>query len=314
MSAHPVLFCVTLTLWSGTGSAQSPASVDTAALQRLLVAEDARGTGAIGLGPLLTALTGTDTLLRRLSVRGLGRLQRPELGRVLLPFLSDTLPAIRAEAANAIAQSMRGVRRGTTTSDTARLTTREAAAALTHRLSTETEARVVDALGQSLGRLPLADSAAARDAENAIRARLQTQATPGLVHGMYTLARVRRTTGNLTPASALLLRRAAISAPDTTVRRLALLTLAVAAGLDSATAMHAIRDRDDEARRMVLRGSGSLSPPLRRILIRRAQADSSTIVRLETVAAARLGDTPPDCAPILSATRDREPYVVLTAI
>ena len=314
MLARPLLFCAALALSSRQVAAQTPALVDTAALQRLLVAEDARGTGRDGLGPLMAALTSTDTLLRRLAVRGLGRFQRPELGRILLPSLTDTLPAVRAEAANAIAQSMRDVRRGATTSDSARLTTRDAAAALSRAISTETDARVVDALAQSLGRLPLADSAAARDAEEAIRARFQAQATPGLVHGLYTLARVRRATGNLTRPSVVLLRREAITAPDTTVRRLALLTLAVAAGLDSATAVHAIRDRDDETRRMALRGSGSLSPALRKTLIRRAQADSSTIVRLEAIAAARLGDNPPDCAPILAATHDREPYVVLTAI
>jgi hypothetical protein len=49
---------------------------DTAALQRLLVAEDARGTGSEGLEPLLTALEGGDTLMRRLAVRGRGRVPR----------------------------------------------------------------------------------------------------------------------------------------------------------------------------------------------------------------------------------------------
>jgi len=65
---------------------------------------------------------------------------------------------------------------------------------------------------------------------------------------------------------------------------------------------------------MTLRGAGALSPRLRAALIRRARADPSTIVRVEAIAAARLGDAPPDCAPILAATRDREPYVALTAI
>ena len=59
---------------------------------------------------LLAALGGRDPLLRRVAIRGLGRLQRPELGRTLLPSLSDSLPLLRAEAANAIAQSMRGKR------------------------------------------------------------------------------------------------------------------------------------------------------------------------------------------------------------
>ncbi len=309
-----LLLCVALTLSAPPGVAQSASTVDTAALQRLLVAEDARGTARGGLGPLMAALTSSDTLLRRLAIRGLGRLQRPDLGRVLLQSLADSMPTLRAEAANAVAQSLRRVRRSDTTSDRALLGTREAAAVLARALSTEQDLQVVDALAQSLGRLPLSDSAAARAAENAIRARLQAQATPGLVHGLYTLARARRATGNLTAETVVLLRSASGSAPDTTVRRLALLTLAVAGGLDSATAVRAARDGDDEARRMMLRGTGSLSPVFRRVLIRRAQSDTSTIVRIEAIAAARLGAAPPDCGPILAATRDPNPYVVLTAI
>ena len=304
-----------LALWPGLSRAQAPAPVptDTAALQRLLVAEDARGTGRDGLDPLLAALGSSDTLLRRLAVRGLGRFQRPELGRRLLPSLADPVPSVRAEAANAVAQSLRRVRRSAAPADTAQLGTREAAARLGRALAGETDPLVVDALGQSLGRLPLPDTASARAAEQAIRARFATSMTPGLAHGLYTLARVRRATGNLEPASVALLRTAA-AVPDTVVRRLALLTLAAAEGLDSATAVRAARDPDDETRRMMLRGTGALSAAQRAALVRRALVDPSTIVRVEAVAAARLGADPPDCAPILTATRDRELYVVIAAI
>src|SRR3954471_18677715 len=98
-----------LALWPQSGTCQTTvaSAVDTAALQRLLSSEDARGKGGDSLAPLLSSLTGTDTLLRRVAIRGLGRLQRPELGRLLLPFLADSLPPVRAEAANAIAQSLR---------------------------------------------------------------------------------------------------------------------------------------------------------------------------------------------------------------
>jgi hypothetical protein len=103
-------------------------------LQRLLVAEDARGTGRNGIAPLLEALGGGDTLLRRLAVRGLGRLQRPELGRVLLPLLTDSVPAVRGEAANAIAQSLRRSKRNEPAPDSARLGVGEAARVLTTAL------------------------------------------------------------------------------------------------------------------------------------------------------------------------------------
>jgi cyclophilin family peptidyl-prolyl cis-trans isomerase/HEAT repeat protein len=309
------LLCVALAFRPGPACAQAPdpAPLDTTALQRLLVAEDARGTGPGGLGPLLLALRAPDTLLRRVAVRGLGRLQRPDLGRILLPSLADPVPAVRGEAANAVAQSMRRSKRGAATGDNSGLGTTEAAAALTRALATEADGRVVDALGQSLGRLPLADSAAARGAEAAIRTRFAATMTPGLAHGLYTLVRARKATGNLDPASLALLRRGA-AAPDTVVRRLSLLTLAAADGLDSATAARAILDPDDETRRMVLRGSGALSAGQRGALVRRALADPSTIVRVQAVAAARLGGDPPDCASLLTAARDGEPYVALAAI
>src|SRR5262245_63950572 len=101
---------VLILLAPGAVTAQGPAPLpDTTALQRLLAAEDARGTGPGGLAPLLDARTSSDTLLRRLAVRGLGRMQRPALGRLLLPLLRDSVPAVRAEAATAIAQSLRRV-------------------------------------------------------------------------------------------------------------------------------------------------------------------------------------------------------------
>jgi len=298
---------------AAAGQTRAPAPTDTTALQRVLVAEDARGTGADGIHPLLAALESRDTLLRRVAVRALGRLQRPELGARLLPLLSDPDPSLRAEAANALAQSLRNVRRGAPT-DSAQGYVRAAASAITRALTGETDPAVTDALGQSLGRLPFADSTAARRAERTIAGRLAKQSTAGLVHGLYTLARARRATGDPAFSTVALLRRIATQSPDTMVRRLALRTLATADGLDSATGIRAFRDRDDEVRRMVLRGSGPLPAGVRAALVRRGLADPSTIVRVEAVTASRFGDGPHDCGAILAATRDREPYVALAAI
>ncbi|HEX3275042.1 MAG TPA: peptidylprolyl isomerase [Gemmatimonadales bacterium] len=305
-------------LTAQTASSPGPSAAvapDSAVLQRLLVAEDARGTGRDGLTPLLDAAHDPDTLLRRLAVRGLGRLQRPELGRFLLASLSDPIPAVRAEAANAVAQSLRRTRRADPEpADSASLGTRQAAAALSAALGTEPSAEVIDALGRSLGRLPLPDSAAARAAEAAIRSRFATQRSAGLAHGLYTLARARRATGTLEPATVRLLRGAAVEPGDTVVRRLALLTLAASGGLDSATAVRTMEDRDDEIRRMTLRGAGALSASLRSHLIARALSDSSPIVRTEVAVTVRLGDSLPDCGPLLALTRDRNPYVGIAAI
>ncbi|MFL5514966.1 MAG: HEAT repeat domain-containing protein [Gemmatimonadales bacterium] len=307
---------VMILLAPGTGTAQPPAQQpDTTTLQRILAAEDARGTGPDGLTPLLDARSSPDTLLRRLAVRGLGRMQRPELGRLLVPLLRDSIPAVRAETATAIAQSMRRVpRTDSVKAQSAAFSTREAARALTEALAAEAAPEVRDALAQSLGRLALPDSASAREAEGAIRATLERQQSAGVIHGLYTLARSRKATGNLDAGSVALLRHGALASPDTMVRRLALRTLAAAGGLDSATAVGAIHDRDDESRRMTLRGSGDLSPTLRAALVRTGFRDSSVIVRIEAVAAARLGDGPPDCRPIVEGTRDPVPAIALTAV
>ena len=61
------------------------------------------------------------------------------------------------------------------------------------------------------------------------------------------------------------------------------------------------------------RQSGGPSPR-RAALVRDGFRDSSLIVRTEAIAAARLGDGPPDCRPILAATTDRVPAVALTAV
>src|SRR5262249_155721 len=123
-----------------------------------------------------------------------------------------------------------------------------------------------------------------------------------------------KATGNLGDESMALLRTVALASPDTLVRRLALRSLAAAGGLDSATAARAIRDRDDESRRMTLRGAGTLSPGFPPPLLRAGCRDSSAIVRIGAIAAARLGDGPPDCRPILAATKDPVPAVALTAV
>lgn len=307
-------FLMAVTPRSSTAQAPNPSTVDTAGLQRILAAEDERGTGPDGLAPLLAALQGPDSLLRRVAVRGLGRFQRPELGRLLLPFLADSSPSLRAEAANAIAQSLRRVPRGAPAGDSTQLGTREAATELGRALAAERDPAAADALAQSLGRLLLPDTASARAAEAAIRSRLVTQASAGVVHGLYTLARARRATGPLDDASIALLRRAALGSADTAVRRLAILALAAGGGFDSATAVRAARDPDEQTRRMVLVGARALPAGIRTALVRAAAADPSTILRVEAVPAARGGDGPPDCTTLLTATADREPYVALSAI
>lgn len=294
--------------------AQRPTARDVAALQRLLVAEDARGKGAEGLTPLREGLKSDDSLLRRVAVRGIGRLQHSELARLLIPLLDDPLPAVRAEAANAVAQGEQRVRRGATVSDASDLSSRAAQDAIIAALAREQEPRVVAALAEALGRLPLADSNEARVAERAMRNRVTGLPSLGIVRGMYSLARTRRFTGGLSNDGIALLRRAATRAREPEVRRLSVLALGLVSGLDSITTRIASGDRDAQVRRLALAGAGSLTVAARAATVRHALADTSVIVRVAAVGAARALAKLPDCGALIAATRDRHPYVALIAI
>ncbi len=117
----------------------------------MLVAEDARGTGAERIAPLLEGAHGPDTALRRVAIRGLGRLQRSDLSTELIPALDDSVPSIRAEAANALAQSLQS-------SPARARETDEARTALIAKLAREYDPEAAGAMAASLGRLPLDSS------------------------------------------------------------------------------------------------------------------------------------------------------------
>ena len=312
MNLRSLVSC--LLLFPAVNSALSAQSASPAALQRLLVAEDARGGGADGLAPLMDGLRSPDTLLRRVAARGVGRLQRPGLGNSLLPLLRDPAPAIRAEAAIAVAQSLRGLPRGAPPADPAHLSVAQAHTALTGGISQESDDSVAGVFAEAIGRLQLVDSAQGRSAERAILGRAGPQLNYGMAHGLFWLALGRRFSGGLSDPAIALLRGAALTGADTSLRRMAILTLSRAGALDSGTTLAASRDRDPQVRRLALGGAGGLSPADRAELIRRAFLDSSVIVRVAAVGAARVGTNPPDCSPLITGLEDPHPYVILAAI
>ena len=287
-----------------------------ATLQRLLVAEDARGKGVDGLTPLLQGLESGDTLVRRVAARGVGRLQRPDLGPRLLPLLANPVPAIRAEAAIAIAQSLRGMPRGAPSAAPSDLNVASAHAALTAAMRQEPDDSVAGVMAEAIGRLQMVDSSQGRSAELAIVGRAGNRLNYGMAHGLFWLALARRFSGGLSEPSFSLLRDAARRSEDVNTRRMAVLTLGRAGALDSATTLAASRDRDAQVRRLALAGTGGLAPADRAELVRRAFQDSSVIVRVGAVGAARGGtvSTPPDCSPLITALEDPHPYVILAAL
>src|SRR5687768_13411690 len=79
-------------------------AADTALLQRMLAAEDARVTDSAGLAPLVEGLRSADPEVRRIAARAIGRLERRENLYLVQPMLTDASAAVRAEAMNAVAQ------------------------------------------------------------------------------------------------------------------------------------------------------------------------------------------------------------------
>ena len=292
------------------------APVDTAALQRLLVAEDSRGHGRDGLSPILETLTSADPLLRNTAIRALGRLQQPGLAKPLITALADRDPTVRSTAADALAQAMMGTAR-----PVGAVTIAEAARTLSEALATERVPIVADELARSLGRLPYADSATARGAESVLVAHAAIVRPLALMRAMYALAGrlnalhgARRSSAPLSKDAIAIVRRKGLSATDATARRVAMLTIAASGVMDSATTAAGLADRDAQVRALAVYSARSLPSEIRRNMVRRGLADPDVLVRLHALRSARAGETRPDCTPIHSALGDRMTSVRLAAI
>src|SRR5262245_22023778 len=68
-------------------------------------AEDARGKGPAGIEPIVEGLE--VPALRQLSIRAIGRLERPDLVAHVIPFLTDA--RLAGTTAWALAQSLQGL-------------------------------------------------------------------------------------------------------------------------------------------------------------------------------------------------------------
>ena len=294
-------------------SAQGNGRTDQRVVQQLLEAEDARGTTAAGIAPILSALASPDPLVRRVAARATGRLQRPNLGHALVPLLSDRDAGVRREAANGIVQSLNRVRRGAGGPDTTNISVSTAQAILAEHLTREREPAVIDAITRSLGRMPYGNALEARAAEGAILATIRGTARREQVQGLYRLAMARRTTGVLTHGAVLTLRQAVLASPDATARRLAMVTLGLTTGHDSSVVMTALRDRDDQVRKHGLEGIAILSPPERDAAIRAGLRDPSAVVRIAAIGAARALSRTPSCAGIIPMLDDPTPMVTVAA-
>lgn len=314
---------------------------ERSALLRLAAVENARALGEGGVEPLRSAATRASPVVRRAAVRALGRLQRPDQLDAIAEALADADARVRVEAANAVGQALQGVRT-LPPNDEARRANLDAGVDVLVRMAERFPDPVfLGVVARTLGRLPYADSVVPREVERVLvemgnrpgagkRALVRSDArvAKGILHGLYTLARARRQTGAPSPVALSAMRwgttfgldsAAAIAGgsaeANAQVRRLAWLGLNTAGDTSSELVRRAHRDGDEQVRRLAVVAAGALrDTAVRRAVVSASLGDRSFLVRFEAVRAYRTLPAPRPCAPLVAATSDANPHVMLAAI
>lgn len=252
-------------------SPQSANAQSANAARRILEIEHSRAEDA---SPLAT-IAGNDAKLQRLAVRAIGRLERASLVSMVAPFQKSPDALVRQEAASALGQ----------------LQARVDYAAM---IAAEQNGAVRGELYTSLGRvLPAIDGA------EAVLVKGLTDATPegrtGAARGLEWLLRSTRGM-KAAPGTIAALKSAFVANTGAMPRQLILLALNQQQGGDSATYEIALRDSNEQVRRLAVAGSRRWvkdpSPMVRYQALRNANnceraqellADESEMVRLAAI-------------------------------
>ena len=291
----------------------------------ILAIEDARAPTESDLAVLLEGAR-SEGDVQLAAIRALGRLERRDVIPDLLLLL--TPQATRGEAANALAQALRGDRPAGVTIGQHEQAVLEAllAAGASEMSSRRTPA--LSAIARSIGRLPFSNPAQAQSAEAFLRRVLETP-FPDLLdephisaaRALESLARLNRKALTLDEETILRLRTLARSSDPRRAahKRNALAALVAAQGLDGETLRMTLDDPDMEVRRLALLAAGgagsAASEDDRLAFIRDALTDQSFMVRLEGVRAwARRSARVHGCGPLLDALDDKNQHVVLAAL
>lgn len=290
----------------------------------MLDAEDARGHGPAGLGPLQEGFASTDPRIQAVAVRAMGRLEDPEMIGTIAPLLSSSHPEVRAEAVNALGQAVFSA-------------DGDSVAAILHsHLGGETDSDVRGAIGRTLGRLRYADPAGVRKADETLRETtvFESNDAPfptllGTAMGLEWLARRNRGT-TLSEATIGRLRELTCyglpsegdgptgngptEAPR--VRRVALMALVSVGGAGEETLRSALEDPDPDVRRISVSAVGrDPSFPGSMEALAQALKDPVARVRAQAVAAFSARATENQrCPGLLDAAQDDHPQVALAAL
>lgn len=319
-------------------SAPQAAPARSEQLQAMLAAEDRRGLGADSIQPLIDGLRSPRPEIRAIAVRGLGRLERPEVLTSIFRLTTDSVVLVRREAINAVAQGAQGLARRSAPNELNVILR-----SLSPAIRVERNPAVLGDYARAIGRLPHRDSISAAEGQRVIAGILRdpmasggplrvekqdVRLLHGVVHGLYSLSRSRRRTGSLSRELLDVLVRASrtgrlaaspAGASDDSaaaeIRRLSLLALTSSAFGSAAVAADGLRDPDVQVRRLavaylpVIVGAGVQESGLEAAL-----ADPSPMVRLEGVRVYRSMRAATDCRPIAAAAKDASVAVQLAAI
>jgi len=313
---HTLVLCLLAALSTTlpvTLLAQAPTSV----LARLILAEDSRAQNDAELATLRQGLTNRDPNIRLQAVRGIGRLERPDLIPALTRPLGDDNVNVRVEAANAVGQLA---------------TTAEGVAAAKSRLmmraKVEQEPRAWGAVAATLGRLAYTtaedvdevEAAMARVLPSKTSTAIQIDALLGAAEGFEALARQSGKLSKLKPATLDGLRAASVlegRAQDadklTRIRRFATLALTASGAVTRPQLEAGAADPDDEVRRLTMVAARAEIEG-REAVVAKGLSDANGQVRYEALQTWGRQLQKTSCDPVLAAVRDQNAHVALLAI
>ena len=302
----------------------APAAAQVATRLDIVEAEAHGAASSRDLLILRSATHSGDSETARMAVRALGRIERPSALPDILLQLRHSLPEVRAEAANAAAQSAQGFKTGKNAP--VGVSVQSVQAALIARLSVEDDPSVRAALCEAVARLPYKSAGDADRAETTILDVSSTHGANvtdrlGVARGLEALVRLH---SELRPPSsrAIAWLRTSIVATtarpgmeithDERIRRLALEALIGAHAVDDDLIAAAIHDPDAQVRRLAMLavglsevGMGSVPNGL---------LDITPIVRLEALRAVRTRGANWACEAALKSLTDSDMTVALLAL
>jgi len=303
-------------------------SQDSRRLITLLALEDSRAPTTQETAALVDAARTQDPAIQAAAVRALGRLERRDVITDLLGFLNASSPDVRAEAANALAQALRGEPLPGVPAGQQETAVRQALLQAGSANYDGKDSAPLDAIARSLGRLTYERAESFKETEQFLRRVLEhAKSTQGdsphaaAARGLESLMRVnRRLSQSFDDETQVRLRTLVTTRSESAdSRRNAMAALVAGQGADTATLRTVQTDPDPEVRRqavLALLGAGTLVGADERLdLTAEYLSDRSFMVRYEAVRGwPRRGAATRGCQPLLDALDDDSLHVVLAAM